>query len=251
MRNIVTIAAKEVRSYFVSPVAYVVMAIFSVVSGFFTFTAVSYFLSASIQAGDRPMDVTEWVVRPVLMNVGVLSLFLIPMITMRLFAEEKRTGTIELLITSPLRDVEIAVGKWLGAMVMYGCILAVSVVNLSVLFYFGSPDWRPMVTGYLGLLMQGGALLALGGFLSNTTKNQIVAGAMTFGLALLLWVLDWVSGLRTDAAAKVMAYISLTPHMSSFAKGVLDSRDVVYFLSVIVLGLFLTVRSLESLRWRA
>jgi ABC-2 type transport system permease protein len=172
------------------------------------------------------------------------------MITMRLFAEEKRSGTLELLITSPVRDYELVVGKWLGALAMYTCILALTAVNLSVLFLFGSPDWRPIATGFAGMLLQGGCLLALGTFISNTTRNQIMAGAMTFGVSLLMWTFDWFTGFKSDAWAKVLAYLSLTAHFESFSKGVIDSKDVIFYVSVIVLGLFLTTRSLESLRWR-
>lgn len=254
MRNILTICQKEIKSYFVSPIAYALMAIYAIVSGFFTYVAVGYFLDRSLDpssARGGPMDVNEWVIRPVIMNVGVISLFLIPMITMRLFAEEKRSGTIELLITSPIRDYEIVVGKWLGALAMYACILSLTAVNLSVLFLFGSPDWRPIATGFLGMLLQGGCLLSIGAFLSNTTKNQIMAGAMTFGVSLLMWTFDWFTGFKTDAWAKVLAYLSLTAHFEQFSKGVIDLKDVVFYVSVIVLGLFLTTRSLESLRWRA
>jgi ABC-2 type transport system permease protein len=254
MRNIITICQKEIKSYFVSPIAYALMAIYAIVSGFFTYVAVGYFLDRSIGAAagrGGPMDVNEWVIRPVIMNVGVISLFLIPMITMRLFAEEKRSGTIELLITSPIRDYEIVLGKWLGALAMYACILSLTVVNLSVLFLFGSPDWRPIATGFLGMLLQGGCLLSIGAFLSNTTKNQILAGAATFGVSLLMWTFDWFTGFKSDAWAKVLAYLSLTAHFEPFSKGVIDSKDVIFYVSVIVLGLFLTTRSLESLRWRA
>jgi ABC-2 type transport system permease protein len=253
MRNILTICQKEIKSYFVSPIAYALMAIYAIVSGFFSYVAVGYFLDRSIGAmagRGGPMDVNEWVIRPVIMNVGVISLFLIPMITMRLFAEEKRSGTLELLITSPVRDYEIVVGKWLGALAMYTCILALTAVNLSVLFLFGSPDWRPIATGFAGMLLQGGCLLALGTFISNTTRNQIMAGAMTFGVSLLMWTFDWFTGFKSDAWAKVLAYLSLTAHFESFSKGVIDSKDVIFYVSVIVLGLFLTTRSLESLRWR-
>lgn len=254
MRNILTICQKEIKSYFVSPIAYALMAIYAIVSGFFTYVAVGYFLDRSIGAmagRSGPMDVNEWVIRPVIMNVGVISLFLIPMITMRLFAEEKRSGTIELLITSPIRDYEIVVGKWLGALSMYACILSLTALNIGVLFLFGSPDWRPVATGFLGMLLQGGCLLSIGAFLSNTTKNQIMAGAMTFGVSLLMWTFDWFTGFKSDAWAKVLAYLSLTAHFEPFSKGVIDSKDVIFYVSVIVLGLFLTTRSIESLRWRA
>jgi ABC-2 type transport system permease protein len=198
-----------------------------------------------------PMNVNEWVIRPVLSNVSVIGLFLIPMITMRLFAEEKRTGTMELLATSPIRDVEIILGKWLAAVIMYACILGLAMVNLVVLFAFGKPDWRPMLVGFLGLLLQGGCLLAVGTFISTTTRSQIVAGVATFAVCLLLWVLDWVSAYETSAWAKAVSYMSVLTHFEPFSKGVIDTKDVVYYLTMIFLGLFLTARSMESIRWRA
>jgi ABC-2 type transport system permease protein len=251
MRNILTIAHKELKGYFVSPIAYGLMAMFALISGWFSYIAIAISLERSMMMRGGPMDVNEWILRPVVSNMGVISLFLIPMITMRLFAEEKRSGTIELLITSPVRDIEIILGKWLGAMGMYACILAIALVNLSFVFLYGNPDWRPLATAYLGMLLQGGALLAIGTFLSNTTKNQIVAGVATFGLCLLMWTFDWVTSFKNDGWAKVMSYMSLTSHFEPFSKGVIDTKDVVYFVSVIVLGLFLTARSLESLRWRS
>jgi ABC-2 type transport system permease protein len=187
----------------------------------------------------------------VLSNMSVIGLFIIPMITMRLFAEEKRTGTIELLVTSPLRDSEIILGKWLAAFILYLTILATSLLNMLVLFAYGNPDWRPMAVGYLGLILQGGCLLAIGTFISTATRNQIVAGVATFGVCLLLWVLDWVSQFDSSPLFAVISYLSVTSHFESFARGVLDSKDALYYLSMIVLGLFLTARSMESIRWRA
>ena len=141
----------------------------------------------------QPMSINDYVIAPLMGNASVVGLFLIPLISMRLFAEEKRTGTIELLMTSPIHDWEIILGKWLGAMTMYLCILAVSALNVALLFAWGRPDWRPILTGYLGLILQGGTVLAIGTFISTTTKNQIIAGAATFSVCLLLWVLSWVS----------------------------------------------------------
>ena len=198
-----------------------------------------------------PMDMNEWVIRPLLMNVSVIALFLIPMVTMRLFAEEKRSGTIELLLTSPVRDIEIILAKWFAAVTLLAGILAISALNLTFLFIHGKPDWRPILIGYLGLLLQGGALLAVGTFISTTTKNQIIAGGATFAACLLLWILDWVSSYETAAWAKVLAYLSVVTHFETFSKGVLDTKDVVFYISVIFFGLFLTARSMESLRWRA
>ena len=198
-----------------------------------------------------PMNVNEFVIRPLLMNLSVISLFLVPMITMRLYAEEKRTGTIELLLTSPVRELELIFGKLLAAFVLYSGLLALALANLALLFLFGEADWKPMAAGFLGVSLMGAAFLSLGMLLSTVTRNQIVAGALTFGLFLMLWVADWVGAYSTSTAGQVMSYISLTPHLENFAKGVIELRDVVYYVSVIFLGVFLTHRSLESLRWRS
>ena len=253
--NTFTIARKELSSYFRSPIAYGVMCFFALIVGFFFFSAVQFFLRQSLQATmmgqSVPLSVNEWVIRNVLSNMSVVGLFIIPMITMRLFAEEKRTGTIELLVTSPLRDYEIILGKWLAAFILYLAILAVAGLNMLVLFAYGNPDWRPMAVGYLGLILQGGCLLSIGTFISATTRNQIVAGVATFGVCLLLWVLDWVSQFDSSRLYTVISYLSVTSHFESFMRGVLDSKDAIYYLSVIVFGLFMTGRAMESIRWRA
>ncbi|HWZ34108.1 MAG TPA: ABC transporter permease subunit [Bryobacteraceae bacterium] len=250
-----TIAKKELNSYFRSPIAYGVMAFFALIAGYFFYVAVVYFVRRGIESSmmgqSFPMDVNEFVVRPVFSNISVIGLFLIPMITMRLFAEEKRTGTIELLLTSPISDLSIILGKWIGGMILYTAMLGLSALSMLVLFAYGQPDWHPIAIGYLGLLLQGGALLAIGTFISNCTKNQIVAGVAGFAICLLLWVLDWVSSFETSIGARILSYLSVLQHFDSFGKGVLDSKDIIYYLSVIFVGLFLTARSMESLRWRA
>lgn len=255
MRNIWVICQKELNSYFVSPVAYLLLTMFAIIFGFFFWNSVGYFNAASLQSQlggqPMPMSVNEYVIRPLLSNISVVGLFFIPMITMRLFAEEKRMGTIELLATSPVRDIEIIIGKWSAAMILYGVMLLFTAINFSFLFRYGNPDWKPLVVGYLGLLLQAGGLLAIGTFISTLTKNQIIAGAATFGVCLLLWVLEWVSGYETATWAKVLAYMSVITHFDSFSKGVIDSKDTIFYVSVIFLGLFLTERSMESLRWRS
>lgn len=197
------------------------------------------------------MNLNEQVIRPLLSNASVVGLFFIPMITMRVFAEEKRNGTIELLVTSPIRDLEIIVGKWLAAVTLYATMLLFTAINVTYLFRYGNPDWKPLLIGYLGLLLQAGALLAVGTFISTLTKNQIIAGAATFAVCLLLWVLEWVGGYETATWARVLSYMSVVTHFESFAKGVLDLKDAIFYLSLTFLGLFLTARSMESLRWRS
>ncbi|PYT28319.1 MAG: ABC transporter [Acidobacteria bacterium] len=255
MRNVIVIFKKELNSYFTSPIAYLLLAIFAVIFGFFFYSALRFYLEqtmfAQMRGGGAPIDVNEWVIRPLLTNASVIGLFLIPMITMRLYAEEKRSGTIELLMTSPVRDLEIILGKWLAALVLYLCIIGIAALNISILFAFGHPDWKPILVGFFGLLLQGGCLLAIGIFISTMTKNQIIAGGATFAVCLMLWVLDWVSAYDQSAWAKVIAYLSVVTHFDPFSKGVLDSKDIVFYCSMIFFGLFLTARSVESLRWRA
>jgi ABC-2 type transport system permease protein len=255
MKNVWIICRKELGSYFVSPVAYLLLTMFGLIFGFFFWNMLGAFVIEGMEMQMRgqtfPMNLNEQIIRPLLSDVGVIGLFFIPMITMRLFAEEKRSGTIELLATSPIRDLEIIVGKWLAALVLYSCLLLFTALNFGFLFRYGNPDWKPLAIGYLGLLLQAGALLALGTFISTLSKNQIVAGAATFGVCLLLWVLEWASGYETTTWARVLAYMSVITHFESFGRGVLDTKDTIFYLTVIFLGLFFTARSLESLRWRS
>ena len=255
MKNIWIICRKELRSYFVSPVAYVLLVMFALIFGWFFWNMLGAFVFYSMASQMRgemmPMNINEQIFRGLLGNMNVVGLFFIPVITMRLFAEEKRNGTIELLATSPIRDVEVILGKWLAAVALYAGMLLLAGLNFAFIFKYGNPDWKPLVVGYLGLLLQAAGLLAIGTFISSLTKNQIIAGAATFSVCLLIFVLGWASGYETSTWAQVLSYMSVTTHMESFAKGVLDSKDAVYYVTVIFLGLFLTARSLESLRWRS
>ncbi|HTT32106.1 MAG TPA: ABC transporter permease [Methylomirabilota bacterium] len=255
MRNIWIVCRKELRSYFVSPIAYILFVMFALIFGWFFWNmlgAFNYYSNAAMMRGEMfPMNVNEQIIRQLLMNMNVVNLFFIPIITMRLFAEEKRNGTIELLVTSPVRDGEVIVGKWLASVLLYAGMLLVTGLNFAFLFKYGNPDWKPMAVGYLGVLLQAAAMLALGTFISTLTRNQIIAGAATFAVCLLLFVLGWAGGYESATWAQVMNYMAVTTHMESFAKGVLDAKDALYYVSVIFLGLFLTARSLESLRWRS
>lgn len=255
MRNVWILCRKELRSYFASPVAYILLIMFGVIFGFFFWNILGAFVVESIQSEmsgqSFPMNINELVIRPLLSNLSVINLFFIPLITMRLFAEEKRTGTIELLATSPVRDIEIIIGKWLASVLLYACLLLFTAVNFAFLFIYGHPDWKPLLVGYLGIFLLAGALLAIGTFISSLTKNQIIAGAVTFGVCLLLYVFGWVSGYETATWARVLSYLSIGTHIESFEKGVVDSKDAIFFVTLIFLGLFFTARSLESLRWRS
>ncbi|HUQ95285.1 MAG TPA: ABC transporter permease [Bryobacteraceae bacterium] len=255
MKHIWIICQKELKSYFASPIAYGLMAFFALIFGYFFYAAVAIFVvrgtEMQMMGRQMPMDVNEWVVRPVMMNVSVIGLFVLPMITMRLLAEEKRTGTIELLATSPITDFDIIAGKWLAAVILYASILAVSALDMAILFLYGKPEGMPILISYLGLLLQGSALLAIGTFISSTTRNQIIAGAGTFAICLMLWVLDWITAFEPSTMGKIFSYLSVTQHFESFAKGVIDSKDILFYISMTFFGLFLATRSMESLRWRA
>jgi len=255
MKNVLLICFKEFKGYFVSPIGYAVMALFALIFGFGFYTAtrdmVQLGFRAQMMGQQQPMSVNDMVIRPLLGFAGTIALFLIPMITMRLVAEEKRTGTIELLLTSPVTDMEIILGKWLGAVFLYMSVLGMSVLNIAMLFLWGKPDLKPLLVAYLGLLLQGGCLLALGTLISTMTKNQIVAGGVTFFVSLLLWLLQWFTAYGASPALQVVNYLSIVTHMENFSKGVIDSKDIVFYLSMIFFSLFLTTRSMESLRWRS
>jgi len=255
MRTIWIICRKELRSYFVSPIGYAVIGLFALIFGFVFFTATREFVNFSFRSqmmgGGGPMSANDQIIRPLLGFSGTVGLFLIPLITMRLVAEEKRSGTIELLLTSPVPDLSIILGKWVGAMLLYLCALGMSALNIALLFVWGKPDWKPVLVAYLGLILQGGCLLAIGTLISTMTSNQIIAGGATFFVSLLLWMLSWYTAYDSTTTAKVINYISIVTHMDNFSKGILDLKDVVFYVSFIFLGLFLTLRQIESLRWRS
>jgi ABC-2 type transport system permease protein len=180
----------------------------------------------------------------------VIILFIMPMITMRTYSEEKRSGTIELLLTSPLSDVEIILGKFFGALGLYVAMLAVTLLYIGILFVYGNPEWRPIVAGYLGLLLMGGAFVSIGLLISSTTNNQIVAGVVTFVVFLLLWIVGWFADSAGPTIGPITSYLSITEHFDDFSKGIIDSKHVVYYLSLITFGLFLTAKSVDTERWR-
>ena len=253
MRNIVTIARKDLQAYFASPIAYIVLGFFALLFGYFFYTLLWYFDRQSMQVSPGSgmvMNVNQMLIGPVLMNVSVTVLFIMPMITMRTYAEEKRSGTIELLLTSPLTDLQIILGKFFGALSLYVVMLAVTLIHIGVLFAYGDPEWKPVATGYLGLFLMGACFISAGLLVSSLTKNQIVAGMVTFALFLLLWVINWVGQSLGPTGQAIVTHLSITDHLDDFARGIIDTKHVVYYLSFIVFGLFLTAKSVDSERWR-
>ena len=201
--------------------------------------------------GGGAPNINQMMIGGLFQNTAVIILFMMPMITMRTYSEEKRSGTIELLLTSPLTDLEIIVGKFIGAMGLYVAMLLVTMIYIGILFIYGNPEWRPIAAGYIGLLLMGGTFISLGLFLSSVTKNQIVAGFLTFGTFLLLWVIGWFGdNSGSPLTQSIVKGLSITEHFSDFARGIVDSYHVVYYLSFITFGLFLTAKSVDMERWR-
>ncbi len=254
MRNILAIAHKEMRAYFASPIAYIVLGFWALLYGYFFVAILQFFVRQSMQMsqfqGPAAMNVNQQLIRPLVQNVTILVLFLMPMVTMRTYSEEKRSGTIELLLTSPITDWQIILGKFLGAMSLYVACLGVTLIHLALLFVYGRPEWKPILTAYIGLLLLGGCFISLGLFISSLTKNQIVAGLVTFAVFLLLWIITWIGSFSGPTVDQLTQYLSIVQHLDDFGKGVLDTTHIIYYLSFITFGLFLTAKSVDSERWR-
>jgi ABC-2 type transport system permease protein len=252
VRNVVAIANRELRSYFSSPIAYILIGFFLLPFGVFFFLYLSGFVKQSLQMAQfgGNMNINQQVIRYVLQNASVIILFIMPMITMRTYSEEKRSGTIELLLTSPVTDVEIILGKFFGALGLYIAMLSVTLLYMAILFVYGNPEWRPLVAAYLGLLLMGASFVSIGLLISSTTSNQIVAGVVTFVVFLLFWIIGWFADTAGPTIGPITSWLSITEHFDDFSKGIIDTKHVLYYLSLITFGLFLTAKSVDTERWR-
>lgn len=237
MTNTFIIAWKETRSYFSSPTAYVVGAMFLILTGvFFVFDMTRPFAEASVRG------YINW--------ATFFIVFLAPLLTMRLLAEEQKMGTLELLLTSPVRDWEVVVGKYLASLATLGATLAFTLYYVILLFYFGNPDVGPLLSAYLGLYLYGAAALAIGIMASSLSGNQIVAAVVGIGILLMLSNISRIGGLVQGVTGDVISGLSMDAHFDDFSRGVLDSSHIVYYLSIVAVFLFITIRSLETRRWR-
>jgi ABC-2 type transport system permease protein len=259
MRNALAVFRRELRSYFSSPLAYAVMAGFLLIAGFFFYAILSNFLNYAMRSemqaqyyrsAPPPMNINLMALRPFFHNLAIVMVFTVPLVTMRLFAEEFRSGTAELLFTSPIRHVETLLGKFAAALVLYASLIGGTLVYMALLFLHGKPELGQILTSYLGLLLLGGAFVAVGIFLSTLTDNQIVAGFLTIILLLFFWVIGWANEFAGPALGGFLSYLSLLSHFDEFAKGVIDLKDILLYLSYVAFFLFLTTVSLESKRWR-
>jgi ABC-2 type transport system permease protein len=261
LRNIGAILEKEWRHYFGSPIAYVALFVWTFLFGIFFYYAFTFFLRQSMAmmqqmemgGGGPKLSLNEYLIRPVIQNMAVVMLLMAPLLTMRLFAEERRQGTFELLATSPITDWQIVLGKFLAAVGLYALMIVAGLLNLLVLWRYATtpPEWKPVATGALALLLFGSCFLAIGTFVSTLTRNQIVAAALTFCFCLGLWTLGWGDDPSAGPVMKAVAYLGVVTHMEDLVKGVVDLKHIVFYLSFIFFGLFLAQQSVESQRWRA
>jgi ABC-2 type transport system permease protein len=268
MRSILAIARKELSIYFTTPTAYAVFGGMSFIAGMMFLSALGYFQTMSMQflTFQQPhllehLNLTDMVVYPLLRNIGVIFLFMTPFLSMRLIADEKRTRTFELLMTTPVRPIEIMLGKYLAAL----GLMAVAVLLLSlfpvIVSIFGASgtmmaggkggaiEWPTVISGLFGLFLVGGAMMAIGMFISSLTESVVVSALVTFVILLVLWILNWQAGRLEGVARDVIEYLSMPSHLDGFAKGAPSAKDLVYFLSFMVLGGFFTERAIEAQRW--
>lgn len=254
MRSFYAVYRKEMGHYFVSPIAYVAIGVFVFVSGFFFSSYIGQAIAAGLQGmqmGMMQQDLPGEVMRAFFGILSLLVLFFLPMLTMGVFAEERKRGTMELLMTSPLTESQIVLGKFFASLTLYAIMLVPTAAYLAFMYFHSDPmpPWRMMLAGYVGVLLFGGALLALGSFLSSLTENQIIAAILTFTAFLMLWVLN-LGASASGTAGAVLGYLSVIAHYEDFTKGVVDTSALIYYLSFIFLFVFLTVRSVDSMRWR-
>jgi ABC-2 type transport system permease protein len=260
MKGILAIYRRELGSYFVSPIAYIVSGFFLFLTGYYF----SYILTGVIeysfrmqmqggQFGAPPaFDAPALVIRNFTGFTTTILLFLVPMLTMGVYAEERKRGTMEMLMTSPITEFQIVIGKYLASLTLFVAMLAPTLFYHGIMSRYSDPalPWRILWAGYLGIFLLGAGLLALGSFISSLTENQIVAAIVTFVIFLMLWLLDIGGRGSSTTFSEIMKYLSILQHHESFAQGVIDTSSIIFYLSVVALGLFLTLRNLDSMRWR-
>lgn len=252
MKNAWTIARRDFRSYFTSPIAYIVIAVFLCVMGIMFLPTLFNYEQQSMRMSSMGQNIslTDAVIRPVYGNMNFVFLFIVPFITMRLFAEEKKMHTLELLMTSPVSICEIVTGKFLSTVLLFVTILATTLIYPLSLVVVGNPDLGPVLGAYTGLLFMGCSYAAVGILFSAMTENQIIAGALTFATLLILWIINWLGLISGPAVAEVLEQLSLINHYNNFSQGIFNTVDVVFYVSFIGFFLFLTHRVLDSYRWR-
>ncbi len=255
MKRIFYITWKEFKSYFYSPIAYVLICFFAFMSGYMFFNISKAYIIQRLMASRYPwfeerLNLTDFIIRPLFGNLSVILMLLVPIITMRLFAEEKRQGTFELLYTSPLTSWNITLGKFLSAFLLFLVMIAFTIPFPIILSKYGNPETGVIISTYIGLVLMGGSFIALGTFASAITDNQIISAVVSFGLLLLFWLIGWAAQAAGGVGEKIFSYLSFFEHFNNFTKGLIDTRDITYYISFVITGLFLTYITVESQRWR-
>jgi len=255
MKNVWHVFRKEFSSYFLSPVAYVVLTVFLVIVGFMFYSNVVWYYQASFSMFQNPyinqsLNLTDDFIRPLFANISVILMFLIPALTMRLFAEENRSGTMELMMSYPVRETEIIIGKYFAAMAFFVVLLFMTIMYPVFLSIVSEPELGPLISAYAGCLFIGATFIAIGIFTSTTTDNQIIAALSAFGLNLVFWIIGWIRPSGTDKLSSILQHISITEHYDQLTKGIINSKDIIYFLSICILFLFLANRVILSKKWR-
>jgi ABC-2 type transport system permease protein len=254
--KVIALYRRELSYYFQSPVAYAVITLFLLLCGYFFYNLLGYFNLESMQVMQNPMQarmlsLTASVLAPLFGNMSSVLLLMLPLLTMRLFAEERRSGSSELLFTYPVSDVQVIMGKFLAAVTVHAVMLAMTLPFPALLYYFASPETGAIFSGYLGLFLMGVSFIAMGIFFSALSDSQLVAGALTFGCALLFLVIGWISPFVGSATAAVLSQLSMVKHLDAMARGVIDTNDLLFYLNLTVFFLFLCARVLDSSRWRS
>lgn len=255
MKNSWIIAKRDLGSFFNSPIFYVITTVFLIIYSYIFVNILSFFSMQSMQSGQFQqmgiaLNINEMVIEPSFQNMAVVLLLIIPIVTMRSFAEEKKSKTFRLLLSSPVDLKEIIWGKFLACMIVITLMVLISSYSIGFLFMIGEPDIGPVLTGYLGILLTAGCYVSVGIFASSLTENQIVAAVITFGFSLFMWVIGWGAQTANSATGQVLEYLSVIEHMDRFLKGMIETSDLAYYLSFIIFGLFLCYRTLDSNRWR-
>ncbi len=256
MRNVAAIAWRDIRSRFVSPIAYVVLTGFVLLGGWFFFNLLAQFNRLVAAYSSLPGYDTTWlnlndaVVTPLLQNLSVVLLIVVPMITMRSFAEERAVGTYELLFTSPVRITEIVLGKFIAGSFLVTLMVGLTLLYPAILLIYGNPEVGLITSGYLGLYLMAIGYVAVGNFASSLTSNQIIAAVSALVILLLLFVVSWPAEGAGETLKAVLTYLSVTEHFTTMVRGVIDTKDLIYFASLVVAFLFLNHRAVEAARWK-
>ena len=253
MTSFRAVLVKELYLFFASPIFYVAAVIFILLEGYFFYSAVNYFHLMSFQAARNPNLVLEanlshMVLTPLLRQIGLLMLFISPLLTMRLYADERRSGTIELLFTLPFRDSTALLAKCMATYLVFLIMLCLSVPGILILDYLGEVEWGVVLCGYLGLMLMGAAFTCIGCLASAVTENQVVAAVISFGVLLLSWVINWSIPYTGPTVGEVFRYLSLFVHFNTFVRGLVDSRSIVFYVMVTVFFFVATLKVLELRR---